>query len=634
MRILSLLITFLFAQCMVLTVEAQTFSPITITGFNQDVVAESGTSSLTTTTMALDGVPASNKVMYTQTFRTNVGFAGGGLVDNGTIVNGTSTYQLAPYTGNNCFLIPRSQNNTITIATAAKYSKIRLLGFTTEGSSLLNINLNFSDGTSVTALTNYTLGDWFNNTTNLVLSGFGRCTRATPATGADAFSTNPRMYYIDIPLSCANAQKNLASINVANVTTAGSNAPYPNTIIMAVSGVANPTLTVTPTITNATCTSLGNASLNLTGGVSPFTISWNTIPAQSGLSAINLGVGNYIATITDGNTCVSTTNVAITLTNNLTMNQRLDSTICSGASFVPNIVSNATNFTWTPTNGVSNTGIANPTLLPTITTPYTVTGTVGTCSISKTFTVFVTTVTFNTRLDTTICNGSSFNPNIVSNATGYTWSPTTGVSNSGIANPILSPTVTTPYSITGTIGLCSVTKNFTVFVSQAVTVNAGNAATILAGESVQLQASGTIGTYLWTPATGLSATNILNPIASPQTTTTYTLRITTPQGCTNTSNLQVQVIPYCVKPLNAFTPNGDGFNDKWLITNGNCLTSASVNVYNRYGSLVYENSNYQNDWDGTYKGKSLPDGTYYYKIDYTILNGQKVSAKGDVTILR
>ncbi len=634
MRILPLLSSFLLCQFLVFTGRAQTFTPISISGYNQDVIAESGTSSLTTTSIALDGVPASNKVMYTQTFRTNVGFTGGGLVDNGTIVNGTSTYQLAAYTGNNCFLIPRNQNSNIGIATPSKYSRIRLLGFTTEGSSLLNINLAFSDGTTFTALTNYNLGDWFNNTTNLVLSGFGRCSRTTPASAADAFPSNPRMYFIDIPLSCANAQKSLASINVANVTTAGSNAPFPNAIILAVSGVANPTLTVTPSVTNATCTSLGNATVNLTGGVPPFTVSWNTLPVQSGLTATNLSAGNYIATITDGNSCVTTSNISITQTNNLTMTARLDTTICSGASFFPNVVSNATGYAWSPATGVSNSGILNPSLSPTVTTPYTLSGTLGTCSISRSFTVFVNTVTFNQRLDTTICSGSSFIPNIVSNATGYTWSPTTGVSNSGIANPILSPIQTTPYLVTGTLGLCSASRNFTVFVNQGVTVNAGNAVSILAGESIQLQATGTTGTYLWTPSLGLSATNVLNPIASPLTTTTYTLRITTAQGCTNTGNVVVQVIPYCVKPLIAFTPNGDGINDKWLISNGNCLITAQVNVYNRYGSLVYENSNYQNEWDGTYKGKPLPDGTYYYKIEYILLNGRKVYAKGDVTILR
>jgi trimeric autotransporter adhesin len=503
--------------------------------------------------------------------------------------------------------------------------------------------------------------------------------------------------------------KKLSSINIANVTTAGTNAPYPNAIIMAVSGIVNPTLTITPSITNATCNTLGSATLNLTGGIAPFSVTWNTTPVQTGLTATNLTAGNYIATILSGNACPTTSNVAITQTNSLTMNQRLDTTICSGATFTPNIVSNATGYTWSPTNGVSNSSIANPILSPTTTTVYTVAGTLGSCTVNKSFTVFVNSVSMNQRLDTTICNGANFSPNIVSNATGYIWSPVTGVSNTTIANPILAPSTTTVYTVTGTLGLCtisksftvfvtnvqmnqlldtsicngssfvpniisnatayiwtptngvsnssianpvltpistttysilgsigqcSINKSFTVFVNQSVIVNAGNTLTILTGQAIQLQATGSVGTYLWTPSTGLSSTNILNPTASPQATTIYTLRITNPQGCTNTNNVQVVVIPNCVSPLNAFSPNGDGVNDKWIISNGSCLLNAKVLVYNRYGSLVYENENYKNDWNGTYKEKALPDGTYYYKIEYTIINGQKVFSKGDVTIIR
>lgn len=537
---------------------AQSFTPVTLTGYNHDVVAETGTSSLTTTTIPLDGVTVSNKVMYTQTFRTNVGFGGGGLADNGTITDAAGSYQLAPYNGNNCFLIQRSQNRDVTLATPAKFSTIRLLAFSTEGTSLVNVTLFFSDGTSTTALTNYSLGDWFNVTTNLVIQGFGRCTRATPATGADGYTTNPRMYYINIPLSCTDASKNLQRINVANVTTAGTNAPYPNTVVMALSGRAYTPASATSNVTNASCGAGGSATLTLTGQT-PFSVSWNTNPVQTGVTASNLAPGNYTATITDGNSCVTTHNVTIGLVNNLTMSQRADTTICQGASFVPNISSNAS---------------------------------------------------------------------------AYTWSPATGVSNTSIANPTLSPAVTTTYTVTGTLGNCTINRSFTVAVNQGVTVNAGTDATIIQGQSIQLNGSGTGGTYLWSPSTGLSAVNILNPVASPVITTTYTLRITTGQGCTNTDDVVITVVPYCVKPMEAFTPDGDGINDKWLITNGNCLTKAKAQVFNRYGSKVFESNDYKNDWTGTYKGKPLPDGTYYFVITYDLINGQRVIAKGNVTILR
>jgi gliding motility-associated-like protein len=613
---------------------SQSFTPVAVTGFNHDVIAESGTSSLTTTTIPLDGVTVSNKVMYNVTFRTTNGFGGGGIPDNGTIADAAGSYQLAPYTGSNALLLQRTQTGDLTLTTPAKFNSVRVLCFSTEGVSAVNVTLTFTDATTTSVLTNYALADWFNGNTNLVLSGFGRCTRATPASGADAFPTNPRFYYINIPISCVNKEKLLQKISFTNVTTAGTNAPYPNAVFFAVSGIAN-TQTVTPAITNATCAANGSATLTLNGFTAPTTVSWNTVPVQTGTSATNLQPGNYQASITDGNGCVTVFPVTITLTNNLNMTAHADTSICPGAGFNANTISNAANYSWSPTTGVSNPAIANPVLSPATTTTYTITGTTGACSIARSFTVTVqSTVTLTVHADTSICPGSSFNANTVSNATTYSWSPTTGVSNPAIANPVLSPATTTTYTLTASTGNCTNIKSFKVTVLPAVTVNAGPGSSIFEGSAVQLQGSGSAGTYLWTPATGLSATNILDPVAKPLVTTTYTLRITNAQGCSNTSSVTITVIPYCVKPLNAFTPNNDGFNDKWLITNGNCLKKAKVQVYNRYGGKVFESQDYKNDWDGTYKGKPVADGTYYYVIDYELINNTTVLKKGNVTILR
>ena len=149
-----------------------------------------------------------------------------------------------------------------------------------------------------------------------------------------------------------------------------------------------------------------------------------------------------------------------------------------------------------------------------------------------------------------------------------------------------------------------------------------------------MQGAGSTGTYLWTPSTALTNPAILNPAANPASTTTYTLRVTTSQGCIATDDMTLTVIPYCIKPMNAFTPNGDGVNDRWLITNGNCLTKARVQVYNRYGAKVFEDLNYKNTWDGTYNGSALPDGTYYYVISFQLINNKVESRTGNVTILR
>ncbi len=82
---------------------------------------------------------------------------------------------------------------------------------------------------------------------------------------------------------------------------------------------------------------------------------------------------------------------------------------------------------------------------------------------------------------------------------------------------------------------------------------------------------------------------------------------------------------------NAITPNGDGINDIWNISSLRYYPSCTVNIYNRYGSLIYNSVGYPKSWDGTYNGSPLPVGTYYYIID--LKNGKKPLA-GYVTILR
>ena len=132
-------------------------------------------------------------------------------------------------------------------------------------------------------------------------------------------------------------------------------------------------------------------------------------------------------------------------------------------------------------------------------------------------------------------------------------------------------------------------------------------------------ATGGIGTfsYQWYSNTTNSNTN--GTIISGATTTTYTLSVTASNGCTSTDNAVVTVLPYCIKPLDAFTPNKDGTNDLWLVTafGGTCVGRVYVNVFNRYGNVVYKSDNYTNNWDGTYNGAQLPSSDYWFTLDYT-----------------
>ncbi|HMD01175.1 MAG TPA: gliding motility-associated C-terminal domain-containing protein, partial [Ferruginibacter sp.] len=243
--------------------------------------------------------------------------------------------------------------------------------------------------------------------------------------------------------------------------------------------------------------------------------------------------------------------------------------------------------------------------------------------------------TVSTINDASICAGSSIVLTTVSNAASFSWSPSAGLNNSSIQSPTASPTTNTQYIVTATLGPCTAKDTVNITVSPSPTVNAGPDLTLIAGEEADIQATASAGTYLWTPATGLNSTTTVLTRAKPSVTTTYTLKVTNDAGCSATDDVLIVVMPDCFKPMNAFTPNGDGINDKWLVTAGQgCARALDVTVFNRNGAVVFHDANYLNTWDGTYGGKGLPDATYYYVIKVEYITGRYYLAKGNVTILR
>ena len=139
--------------------------------------------------------------------------------------------------------------------------------------------------------------------------------------------------------------------------------------------------------------------------------------------------------------------------------------------------------------------------------------------------------------------------------------------------------------------------------------------------------------YEWTPALGLNNPYIADPIAQPTETTTYTVVATTAEGCQVTGQVHVFVRRDIVVP-NAFSPNGDGMNETWVIETLEDYPDARVEVYDRWGTKIYEKLRYVNEWDGTYRGKPLPVSTYFYVItlkDSTPKHGKKIT--GSVSIV-
>jgi gliding motility-associated-like protein len=178
----------------------------------------------------------------------------------------------------------------------------------------------------------------------------------------------------------------------------------------------------------------------------------------------------------------------------------------------------------------------------------------------------------------------------------------------------------------------------TVTVLPPVMATAGRDTAAVVGQPLQLQASGG-ATYQWLPGTSLSATDIANPVANfPESYTgsiRYLVRVTTPEGCTDTASLQVRIFatnPSVFIP-NAFTPNGDGRNDLLRPIAAGMQRVEVFAVYNRWGQLLFSSQDGRG-WDGNASGKPQQTGVYVWMVKAIDYNGKPYIQKGTVTLLR
>jgi gliding motility-associated-like protein len=209
----------------------------------------------------------------------------------------------------------------------------------------------------------------------------------------------------------------------------------------------------------------------------------------------------------------------------------------------------------------------------------------------------------------------------------------TGVDVNGNFDPAVSGvgTFQITYTFVANNG-CSDIKNQDITVFAVPSVSLGQDVVILKGGQtvINAQAAGTGLSYKWIPSIGLSQDNVLNPTASPNQTTNYTLLVTSSDGCVIADEIKIIVADYPNIP-NTFTPNSDGVNDTWNIQYLDTYINCKVTIFNRFGSQVFNSNGYSLPWDGKTNGKDLPVGVYYYIIDPRI-GIEKYS--GSVTIIR
>lgn len=157
------------------------------------------------------------------------------------------------------------------------------------------------------------------------------------------------------------------------------------------------------------------------------------------------------------------------------------------------------------------------------------------------------------------------------------------------------------------------------------------------GDSVQLTSSSNISLpiYNWTANAYLSCFNCFNPYTTAMDTTQYFLTITDQHtGCFTTDSVVVYVQEdFDLFLPSGFSPNGDNVNDV-LYLRGHGIKEFALNIYDRWGELVFTSVNQAAGWNGTFKGKDALTGTYVYTLSYTNLKHEKRFMKGNITLTR
>jgi gliding motility-associated-like protein len=141
--------------------------------------------------------------------------------------------------------------------------------------------------------------------------------------------------------------------------------------------------------------------------------------------------------------------------------------------------------------------------------------------------------------------------------------------------------------------------------------------------------------YLWSPATGLSNPSIENPTATLTAEQRYTVRITNNAGCVTQDSILIRVFnEYTVFVPSGFSPDGDGVNDKLTPLLAGIKELKNFRIYNRWGQLLYQSSDKNAGWNGTYNGKQQVSETYVWVVEAIDQDGKTIQKTGKTTLIR
>ena len=307
-----------------------------------------------------------------------------------------------------------------------------------------------------------------------------------------------------------------------------------------------------------------------------------------------------------------------------------DKTItCGGTTQFNNATANYTGtgvlkYKWTPSTGLNNDSILNPTVSVTSDITYTLTVTTpGGCTATDNIGVTINPFKVNGGYSTTVpCGGTTIFADILTtnySGTGvlrYKWTPSTGLNNDSILHPTATVSNDITYTLIATTPNGCTASNKVSITVIPIKADAGADKTVVCGGTVQLSSISTdyTGTgklkYKWTPSTGLNNDSIANPTSTGTSDITYTATVTSPNGCTASDNVSVMIVPMDKPEIGMVGISSNG--NKNLIA-WNKPISAGIesfyvyretnvsNVYEKIGTVPYDSLSVFVD------NQSLPD---------------------------
>ena len=273
-----------------------------------------------------------------------------------------------------------------------------------------------------------------------------------------------------------------------------------------------------------------------------------------------------------------------------------------------------------------------------------------TCTLTQNYTAPPSCVTCPVTAGNSgpVCIGDSMNltASTIAGAT-YSWTGPAGFSSSlqnpSITNVTAAMAGTYTVTITTAAPVCTSSSSTTFVVNPNPTVLTSGDATMYIGSTAQIFTYGSTGTAVWSPSTGLSCTNCDTTFANPTQTTMYcVIRTDGVTGCSDSACLTVNIILPCpsnrtMETPNAFSPNGDGVNDKFCLEGwDDCISDFEISIFDRWGSRLFQSKDPGFCWDGIYNGIMLDPAVfvYYIKAIYDTEGANPAAAKGKINVTK